>query len=128
VIYTKSLSPGQVVVWPGIMNFVGVLVGGISVAYALVELLPPEVLSPPSGTPVVSMLVALFIAAIFWNIGTWWFGLPNSSSHCLIGALIGIALGNALVRARSWSRTCIGRCSGRCSKRSRCGRCVPALR
>jgi inorganic phosphate transporter, PiT family len=43
----------------------------------------------------------LFVAALFWNIGTWWFGLPNSSSHCLIGALIGIALGNALIRDRS---------------------------
>ena len=78
-----------------------VLVGGISVAYALVELLPAEVLSPPSGAPAVSMLVSLFVAALFWNIGTWWFGLPNSSSHCLIGALIGVALGNALVHARS---------------------------
>lgn len=47
------------------------------------------------------MLVSLFIAALFWNIGTWWFGLPNSSSHCLIGALIGVALGNALARSRS---------------------------
>jgi PiT family inorganic phosphate transporter len=101
VIYTKSLSAGQAVVWSGIMNFIGVLVGGISVAYALVELLPPEVLSPPSGAPAVSMLVSLFVAALFWNIGTWWFGLPNSSSHCLIGALIGVALGNALVHARS---------------------------
>jgi inorganic phosphate transporter, PiT family len=89
------------VIWSGIMNFVGVLVGGISVAYALVELLPAEVLSPPSGAPAVSMLVSLFVAALFWNIGTWWFGLPNSSSHCLIGALIGVALGNALVHARS---------------------------
>jgi hypothetical protein len=101
VIYTKSLKPGQAVVWSGSMNFVGVLVGGISVAYALVELLPADVLSPPSGAPAVGMLVALFVAALFWNIGTWWFGLPNSSSHCLIGALIGIALGNALLRDRS---------------------------
>jgi inorganic phosphate transporter, PiT family len=101
VIYTKSLTPALAVVWSGIMNFVGVLVGGISVAYALVELLPAEVLSPPSGAPAVSMLVSLFVAALFWNIGTWWFGLPNSSSHCLIGALIGVALGNALVHARS---------------------------
>jgi PiT family inorganic phosphate transporter len=101
VIYTKSLTPALGVVWSGIMNFVGVLVGGISVAYALVELLPAEVLSPPSGAPAVSMLVSLFVAALFWNIGTWWFGLPNSSSHCLIGALIGVALGNALVHARS---------------------------
>ena len=101
VIYTKSLKPGQAVVWSGIMNFIGVLIGGISVAYALVELLPAEVLSPPSGAPAVGMLVALLISALFWNIGTWWFGLPNSSSHCLIGSLIGIALGNALSRARS---------------------------
>ena len=100
VIYTKSLTPGKAVVWSGLMNFVGVMVGGISVAYALVELLPSEVLSPPSGAPAVSMLVALFVAALFWNIGTWWLGLPNSSSHCLIGALIGVALGNAFVRER----------------------------
>jgi inorganic phosphate transporter, PiT family len=101
VIYTKSLTPAQAVVWSGVMNFVGVLVGGISVAYALVELLPAEVLTPPSGAPAVAMLVALFISALFWNIGTWWFGLPNSSSHCLIGALIGVALGNALISERS---------------------------
>lgn len=102
VIYTKSLQPGQAVVWSGFMNFLGVLIGGISVAYALVELLPAEVLSPPSGAPAVPMLVALFVAALVWNIGTWYFGLPNSSSHCLIGALIGIALGNALIRDRSF--------------------------
>src|ERR1700760_4693414 len=101
VIYTKSLRPTPAVVWSGIMNFVGVLVGGISVAYALVELLPAEVLSPPDGGPAVAMLIALFVAALIWNIGTWWFALPNSSSHCLIGALIGVALGNALARSRS---------------------------
>jgi PiT family inorganic phosphate transporter len=101
VIYTKSLQPGQAVVLSGIMNFVGVMVGGIAVAYALVELLPAEVLSPPDGGPAVAMLVSLFLAALSWNIGTWWLGLPNSSSHCLIGSLIGVALGNALARSRS---------------------------
>jgi inorganic phosphate transporter, PiT family len=101
VIYTKSLRPGHAVVLSGIMNFVGVLVGGITVAYALVELLPAEVLSPPDGGPAVAMLVSLFVAALSWNIGTWWFGLPNSSSHCLIGSLIGIALGNAFAHSRN---------------------------
>jgi inorganic phosphate transporter, PiT family len=101
VIYTRSLVPGQAVVLSGVLNFLGVLIGGISVAYALVELLPAEVLSPPSGAPAVGMLVALFVAALFWNIGTWWLGLPNSSSHCLIGAILGVALGNALIRDRS---------------------------
>jgi inorganic phosphate transporter, PiT family len=101
VIYTKSLRPGLAVVWSGLMNFVGVLVGGITVAYALVELLPTEALSPPGGGPAVAMLVSLFAAALTWNIGTWWFALPNSSSHCLIGSLLGVALGNALVHSRS---------------------------
>jgi inorganic phosphate transporter, PiT family len=103
VIYTKSLQPGQAIVLSGVMNFVGVMVGGIAVAYALVELLPAEVLSPPDGGPAVAMLVSLFVAALSWNIGTWWFGLPNSSSHCLIGSLIGVALGNAFARSRSVS-------------------------
>jgi PiT family inorganic phosphate transporter len=103
VIYTKSLEPVQAVILSGVMNFLGVLLGGIAVAYALVELIPAEVLSPPDGGPAVAMLVSLFIAALSWNIGTWWFGLPNSSSHCLIGSLIGVALGNALVRSRSLS-------------------------
>jgi PiT family inorganic phosphate transporter len=101
LIYTKSLSPGQAVVLSGFLNFLGVLLGGIAVAYALVELIPAEVLSPPDGGPAVGMLVALFVAALFWNIGTWWLALPNSSSHCLIGSLIGVAVGNAFVRSRS---------------------------
>ena len=68
VIYTKSLKPTEAVVWSGIMNFIGVLVGGIAVAYALVELLPAQVLSPPDGGPAVAMLIALLASALFWNI------------------------------------------------------------
>ena len=87
----------------GLLNFLGVLIGGIAVAYALVELIPAEALSPPDGGPAVGMLVAVFSAALFWNIGTWWLGLPNSSSHCLIGSLIGVAIGNVFARSRSLS-------------------------
>ncbi|HEX4158692.1 MAG TPA: anion permease [Rhizomicrobium sp.] len=100
VIYTKSLKPFPAVIWSGIMNFLGVILGGIAVAYALVELIPPEVLTPPDGGIAVGMLVALFISALFWNVGTWFFGIPNSSSHALIGALIGIAVETALTRGR----------------------------
>ncbi|MBV8400733.1 MAG: inorganic phosphate transporter [Acetobacteraceae bacterium] len=100
VIYTNSLKPKVAVVWSGMMNFLGVLIGGIAVAYALVELLPAEVLSPPNGSPAIPMLIALFITALAWNVFTWWFGIPNSSSHCVIGALIGVALGNAIVNHR----------------------------
>jgi len=71
VIYTKSLQPGQAVVLSGFMNFIGVLLGGIAIAYALVELLPAEVLSPPDGGPAVAMLVSLFVAALIdaWHLG-----------------------------------------------------------
>lgn len=100
VIYTHSLKPRIAVVLSAFMNFLGVLLGGIAVAYALVELLPPDVLSPPNGSPAVPMLVALFATALAWNIFTWWFGIPNSSSHCVIGALIGIAVGDALINSR----------------------------
>jgi inorganic phosphate transporter, PiT family len=103
VIYTQSLKPVQAVVWSGVMNFIGVLVGGIAVAYALVEILPPDVLTPPDGAPAVPMLVSIFASALFWNILTWAFGIPNSSSHCIIGSLIGVAAADALLKARSLS-------------------------
>ncbi|AAW61885.1 Low-affinity inorganic phosphate transporter [Gluconobacter oxydans 621H] len=70
VIYTNSLKPTVAVVWSGLMNLLGVILCGISVAYALVELLPPDVLSPPSGNPAVPMLVALFGTALAWNLMT----------------------------------------------------------
>ena len=101
VIYTNSLKPIPAVIWSGLLNFIGVLVGGIAVAYALVEILPPDVLTPPDGAPAVPMLVSLFAAALFWNILTWYFGIPNSSSHCIIGALIGVAASDALQQSRA---------------------------
>jgi len=100
VIYTNALKPVPAVLWSGLLNFIGVLVGGISVAYALVEILPPDVLTPPDGSPAVPTLVAIFTTALFWNVLTWAFGIPNSSSHCIIGALIGVAAGDALLKSR----------------------------
>ena len=96
VIYTHSLKPVQGVVWSAAWNFLGVMLGGIAVAYALVEILPPEVLSPPNGGVAVGMLIALFVTALGWNVVTWLFGIPNSSSHALIGSLVGIALASSI--------------------------------
>ncbi len=96
VIYTHSLKPVQAVVWSAAWNFLGVMLGGIAVAYALVEILPPEVLSPPNGGVAVGMLIALFVTALGWNVVTWLFGIPNSSSHALIGSLVGIALASSI--------------------------------
>jgi inorganic phosphate transporter, PiT family len=104
VIYTHSLKPVQAVVWSGICNFAGVLIGGIAVAYTLVEILPPDVLTPPDGSPAVPMLLSIFASALFWNVLTWAFGIPNSSSHCLVGALIGVATADALLKSRALSQ------------------------
>lgn len=104
VIYTHSLPPIAAVVLSGMMNFAGVLLGGVAVTYTMVELLPPDVLSPPNGNPATAMLLALFTAALVWNVATWWRGIPNSSSHCLIGSLVGIALAAALLDGRPTSQ------------------------
>lgn len=100
VIYTRSLRPAMAVVLSGIMNFFGVLAGGLSVAYALVELLPPDALSPPDGAPAVPMLLALFGTALAWNLFTWRAGIPNSSSHCVIGAIVGVAIADSFLHGR----------------------------
>src|SRR6202012_2337963 len=100
VIYTHSLKPVPAVILSGTLNFLGVLLGGVAVAFTLVELLPPDVLTPPNGNPAIAMLLALFLSALIWNLGTWWFGIPCSSSHAIIGALLGVAVVNSITAAR----------------------------
>jgi phosphate/sulfate permease len=92
VIYTNSMKPTVAVVYSGILNFVGVLTGGIAVAMGIVNLLPMEVLVDSNVYHGIAMILALLLSAIIWNLGTWWFGLPASSSHTLIGSIIGIGL------------------------------------
>jgi PiT family inorganic phosphate transporter len=86
------------------MNFAGVLLGGIAVAFTLVELLPPDVLTPPDGNPAIAMLLALFLAALIWNVSTWYLGIPCSSSHAAIGSLLGVSIMSALTTSRSVSQ------------------------
>src|SRR5476649_1499439 len=97
VIYTRALRFQLAVGMSGIFNFLGVLLGGLSVAYAIVHLLPVNLLLNVSSTHGLAMMFSMLLAAIIWNLGTWYFGLPASSSHTLIGAIIGIGLTNALV-------------------------------
>jgi len=92
VIYTKALRPNTAVVLSGVMNFVGVMVGGLAVALAIMKLLPAERLVAGEGVP---MVMALLMAAIMWNLGTWYLGLPASSSHTLIGSILGVGLASA---------------------------------
>ncbi len=92
VIYTNSLKPTVAVVWSGICNFTGVLLGGIGVAMGIVNLLPVELLVDQNVYHSIAMVLALLISAIIWNLGTWYFGLPSSSSHTLIGSILGVGL------------------------------------
>jgi PiT family inorganic phosphate transporter len=101
VIYTHSLEPHVAVVWSGACNFIGVLVSGGGVAFAILTLLPVELILQVGGKAGFSMVFALLIAAIIWNIGTWLFGLPASSSHTMIGSIIGVGIANQLMSVRS---------------------------
>ncbi|MBL7714516.1 MAG: inorganic phosphate transporter [Bdellovibrionales bacterium] len=95
VIYTKSLKPWTAVSLSGICNFLGVFIGGTAVAMGIIKLLPVELLITNSLGVSLSMVFALLAAAIIWNFGTWYLGLPASSSHTMIGAILGIGLANA---------------------------------
>jgi inorganic phosphate transporter, PiT family len=101
VIYTHSLEPHLAVVWSGAWNFVGVMVSSGAVAFAIVSLLPVELILQVGSRAGFSMVFALLIAAIIWNVGTWYFGLPASSSHTLVGSIIGVGIANQLMQGRS---------------------------
>lgn len=94
VIYTHSLEPHVAVVWSGVWNLTGVMVSSGAVAFAVVALLPVELILHVGSGAGFAMVFALLIAAIIWNLGTWWLGLPASSSHTLIGSIIGVGLAN----------------------------------
>ena len=96
VIYTHSLEPNTAVVWSGICNLAGVLASSGTVAFAVVTLLPVELILQVSSGAGFAMVFALLIAAILWNLGTWWFGLPASSSHTMVGSIIGVGVANQL--------------------------------
>ncbi|MBN3856456.1 MULTISPECIES: inorganic phosphate transporter [unclassified Paraburkholderia] len=97
VIYTHSLSPNLAVIWSGAWNFLGVLTSSGAVAFGILQLLPVELILQVGSSAGFAMVFALLIAAIIWNLGTWYFGLPSSSSHTLIGSIIGVGLMNQLM-------------------------------
>src|ERR1700729_2256902 len=97
VIYTHTLKPMVAVVWSGCWNLIGVLTSSGGVAFGVLALLPVElVLNVGSGAGF-AMVFALLTAAIIWNLGTWYLGLPASNSHALIGSIMGVGLANSLL-------------------------------
>jgi len=101
VIYTNSLEPNVAVVLSGLCNLAGVLASSGTVAYAVITLLPVELVLQVSSGAGFAMVFALLIAAILWNLGTWWLGLPASSSHTMVGSIIGVGVANQLLHAHS---------------------------
>ena len=97
VIYTHSLPPLVAVIWSGLWNFPGVLTSSGAVAYTVVTLLPVELILQVGSGAGYAMIFALLLAAMIWNLGTWAFGLPNSSSHALIGSIMGVGLANQIL-------------------------------
>src|SRR6202046_3932344 len=100
VIYTRSLPANIAVVWSGCFNLLGVLSSSGAVAFGIISLLPVELILQVGSSAGFAMVFALLIAAILWNLGTWAFGLPASSSHTLIGSIIGVGVMNAIMRGR----------------------------
>jgi inorganic phosphate transporter, PiT family len=101
VIYTHTMEPHVAVVWSGAWNFLGVLASSGAVAFGIVSLLPVELILQVGGRAGFAMVFALLVAAIIWNLGTWWFGLPASSSHTLIGSIIGVGIANQLMSVKT---------------------------
>jgi inorganic phosphate transporter, PiT family len=101
VIYTRALPANFAVVWSGMWNLLGVLWSSGAVAFGIVSLLPVELILQVGSSAGFAMVFALLIAAIVWNLGTWYLGLPASSSHTLIGSVIGVGIANALLHGRS---------------------------
>ena len=97
VIYTHSLKPRVAVIWSGLWNFIGVNVGGIAVAIGIINLLPTEALTDSNIYHNLSMIMALIFTAIIWNLGTWYLGIPCSSSHTLIGSIFGVGIAYMLL-------------------------------
>ncbi|MFK8331455.1 inorganic phosphate transporter [Pseudomonas sp. BJa5] len=100
VIYTHSLPASVAVVWSGFFNFLGVLLSSGAVAFGIIALLPVELILKVGSSAGFAMVFALLLSAIIWNLGTWWLGLPASSSHTLIGSIIGVGVANALMHGR----------------------------
>ncbi|TDW68493.1 PiT family inorganic phosphate transporter [Novosphingobium sp. PhB55] len=101
VIYTNAMPANVAVVWSGFFNFLGVLVSTGAVAFGIVSLLPVELILQVGSSAGFAMVFALLLAAILWNLATWWLGIPSSSSHTLIGSIIGVGVANAMMHGKS---------------------------
>lgn len=95
VIYTKALKPSLAISMSGILNFLGAVLVGTAVAQVITKIIPVDLVTLP-------VVVSVLLAAVLWNLVTWWYGLPVSSSHCLIGSLFGAGVMAAGLQGVDW--------------------------
>src|SRR5574344_132581 len=105
IIYTNSMKAGYSVIMAGIMNFIGVVLGGIGVAYVIVHLLPLDIMVSSNQNATLVMVFSLLISAVVWNLATWYFGLPVSSSHSLIGSIVGVSIAFGMMNGFTFSQS-----------------------
>jgi phosphate/sulfate permease len=111
VIYTRTMRPILAVLFSGLCNFLGVMLGGTAIAFSIVHLLPVDLLIQANSTTAIVMVLALLVSGMAWNLSTWWLGLPVSSSHTLIGSILGIGMANGLlssqglIRGVNWAKS-----------------------
>src|SRR5271155_71198 len=103
VIYTHTLKPVYAVIWSGTWNFLGGLWASGAVAYSIVALLPVELVLHTGTGAGFAMIFAILVSAIIWNVGTWYLGLPASSSHTMIGAIMGVGMAHSIIYGHSWT-------------------------
>src|SRR6202453_5214177 len=101
VIYTHSLPPWAAVIWSGVWNLIGVLTSTGAVAFGVISLLPVELVMNVGSAAGFAMVFSLLISAIIWNLGTWYLGLPASSTHTLVGSIMGVGVMNSLINTGS---------------------------
>ena len=102
VIYTHALPAPVAVVYSGVLNFLGVMLGGTAVAFSVVHLLPVELLVDTTSRKAIAIILSLMLSGVTWNLGTWYHGLPVSSSHTLVGSILGVGLANGLIDGRGF--------------------------
>ena len=95
VIYTKALKPQVAIIVSGLLNFLGALVVGTAVAKVITKIIPYDKVT-------LTIVIAVLIGGLIWNLLTWWFGLPVSSSHCLIGSLFGAGIAAGGMGGVNW--------------------------
>jgi PiT family inorganic phosphate transporter len=89
VVASRAMSPAQAVVVVGLFEFLGPILGGTAVANTIGSFVEVGDLD---ATRALAVILAGILGAITWNVATWWFGIPSSSSHALVGGLIGAVL------------------------------------